>query len=118
MVDLPGAGPAHEDPLLGAGGEIDVVRVAPRLADELQRRRALGSGAGKRRALLKEDHRVGAVQPLGEFRRLLERVVIDIHLVALEPRIALERAEDILIVVEYRDPHSFPSPIERAILYG
>jgi hypothetical protein len=42
--------------------------------------------------------------------------VIDVYFMALEPRVALEGAEYVLVVVEHRNSHFNPLPSESATL--
>ncbi len=99
----------YGDAALGACRNVDVVRVASGLADELQFRHALGQRARKRRALLRENHRLGILDALGKPCGILFRIVMDDNLMALESLVAFELSKCILIVVDDRYFHGWSS---------
>ena len=108
---------AHHDASFGARGHIDVRGMRARLADELELRQPFDDGSRKTRALLGEQHRLGAgrVQALGDAQRIPFRIVEHHHLVIPEQREARQFAERILIVVDDRDSHGAPRSV-RALL--
>ena len=95
----------HHDALLGAGVDVDV-RIDAALADQLE----LGQLGEQRRAdagaLADQDQRLGVLQPLGQRVGVLEMVVPDRDVVAVELLEAGQRPHGVVIIVKNGDFHS------------
>jgi hypothetical protein len=95
------------DAVLGAGVDVDMSRAAPGLADEPELGKALDQRARKWRARLRQDHRVDVLQPFRETSVILLGIVIDHDLVPLELRVAAQRAERVLVIIDHGDLHLY-----------
>ncbi|MNC88324.1 hypothetical protein D3C83_41260 [compost metagenome] len=116
MVGKAGAGAAHHDALLGARRQVDVVDVAPGLADQFQRGDLLGDRARKSRPPLEQDHGFRTGEPPGELRGILHGIPVGDDVVAFQLPRALERAKRVLVIIQYGDLHGWPHLVERDIL--
>ena len=88
----------------GAGVDVDV-RIGAALADQAERRQPLEERRPDRGALADEHEGLAVAQPLGQGVHVLDVVVPDRDLMAVELREARERAQRVDVVVEDRDLH-------------
>jgi hypothetical protein len=99
----------HRNAARRAGREIDVVGGTSGLADELEPRQAREQRGADRRALAHEQHRVGIGDTLGDRVERGDGVVVDLDIeVCGQRRIAVQRADAVLVIVGNDYFHVFP----------
>src|SRR5262249_36082628 len=102
-------GSGDHDAMLGAGSDIEVVRVAPRLADAPKLRQALDDLTRQGHTLVREQQRVAPRDLLDHARRFGVGLGVDDDLVILQSGIGTGTAQDISVVVNHGDFHAgFP----------
>ena len=90
-----------------AGVDVDV-RIDASLADEPKLGQALDQRCADRCALADQNERLRILQARGEGRRVRRMIVPDCDVMAREFDEAAERADRVLIVIQYRDVHDSP----------
>ena len=95
----------HDDAARGAGVDVDV-RVDAALADQLELGQPLEQRRADLGALADQDQDFGVLKALGERVDVLDMVVPDRDLVAVQLLEARQRANGVVIVVENGDFHS------------
>ena len=95
----------HDDAVLRAGVDVDV-RIDAALADELELGQAFEQRCADLRALADQDQHLGVLQAFGQRVEVLDMVVPDRDVVAVELPEAGQRPHGVVIVVENRDFHS------------
>ena len=94
------------DAVLGAGGDIEVVGVASRLADAPEIGQALDDLPGQGHPLLREHQRVAPRDLRDHARRVGVGIGVDDDLVLLQPGVGTGGAKDIGVVVNHGDLHA------------
>ena len=104
------------DAVLGTGSDIEVIGVAPRLADALEIGQALDDLTGQGHPLLREQQRVAPCDLRDDARRVGVGIGVDDDLVLLQPGVGTSRAKDIGVVVNHGDLHAgVPSRVSWSI---
>ena len=93
------AATGNNNAALGAGGDIEVIHIAPGLADNLQFRQAFDNLAGDGHALLREHEGLAAPRLFHHARGVRTGVVVDDDFVVLQPGVGLCLAKDIRVIV-------------------
>ena len=103
-----GRTPAFHDryAMASTGGKIEMRGNLAGLADQLEPREPSQQRFVDDRALARQHQSIGVGKAFGEDIRILFRLVIDRHLMAVEPGEAVQRTDDVLIVVGNHDVHA------------
>ena len=88
----------------GAGGDVDM-RIDAALADQPEVGQTLQQRGPDLGALADQHQRLGRRQPLGQLIDVLDMIVPDRDLVAIELAETVERPHRVVIIVEDRDLH-------------
>jgi hypothetical protein len=100
-----GATGGDDDAMLGAGGDIEVIRVASRLADKPEAGQALNRLTGQGYTLLREQQGVATRDLLDHSCRVGVSIGMDGDLVILESGVSTGPAQDIGVVMNHSDLH-------------
>ena len=106
----------HDDAEPRAGVDVDV-RIDAALADQPQLRQALEQRRADLRALADQHQRLGVAQALGERVDVLDVIVPDRDVVAVELPEAGQRPQRVEVVVENRDLHRAAPSFQARLRY-
>ena len=96
---------------LGAGGEVDRLRIAADQRDQLELRQSLEQRARELHPLADRDDDVGLGQALDQLRKIARRLAIAGDVVMADQRKAVEPIDHVLVVVGNDDLHRMLSPL-------
>src|SRR4051794_28151547 len=96
---------ADGDAARSARFDIDVMRAAARLRDVPQTRKLREQSGGDRRALANENERFGLADFARECRGIERWALQHAHVMAAQFFKAVERCNELLVIVGYRDKH-------------